>query len=321
MSVSRVSNGRKIAVVAVGGNSLIKDPAHPEVPHQWDAVRETCTHVAEMVEQGWDLAITHGNGPQVGFILRRNELAAHEVHQTPMDLINADTQGSIGYMLQQALSNEMHRRGIRKQAVTVITQTLVDAQDPAFQHPTKPIGAFLDEAQARALEAEGWSVIEDAGRGWRRVVASPKPRQILELEIVTRLLKDGYIVIAVGGGGIPVVRNRKGELRGVMAVVDKDLATALLAIGLRADLFLISTAVEKVALNYRQPDQVDLDRMTLSEAKRYLAEGHFAPGSMRPKIEAVIHYLEAGGPRAIITNPENIARALQGETGTHIVPD
>jgi len=321
VSVSRVSNGRKIAVVAVGGNSLIKDPAHPEVPHQWDAVRETCTHVAEMVEQGWDLAITHGNGPQVGFILRRNELAAHEVHQTPMDLINADTQGSIGYMLQQALSNEMHRRGIRKQAVTVITQTLVDAQDPAFRHPTKPIGAFLDEAQARALEAEGWSVIEDAGRGWRRVVASPKPRQILELEIVTRLLKDGYIVIAVGGGGIPVVRNRKGELRGVMAVVDKDLATALLAIGLRADLFLISTAVEKVALNYRQPDQVDLDRMTLSEAKRYLAEGHFAPGSMRPKIEAVIHYLEAGGPRAIITNPENIARALQGETGTHIVPD
>ncbi|NOZ27888.1 MAG: carbamate kinase [Chloroflexi bacterium] len=310
-----------MAVVAVGGNSLIKDPAHPEVPHQWDAVRETCTHVAEMVEQGWDLAITHGNGPQVGFILRRNELAAHEVHQTPMDLINADTQGSIGYMLQQALSNEMHRRGIRKQAVTVITQTLVDAQDPAFRHPTKPIGAFLDEAQARALEAEGWSVIEDAGRGWRRVVASPKPRQILELEIVTRLLKDGYIVIAVGGGGIPVVRNRKGELRGVMAVVDKDLATALLAIGLRADLFLISTAVEKVALNYRQPDQVDLDRMTLSEAKRYLAEGHFAPGSMRPKIEAVIHYLEAGGPRAIITNPENIARALQGETGTHIVPD
>jgi carbamate kinase len=310
----------QVAVVAVGGNSLIKDPAHPEVRYQWDAVRETCTHVAEMVEHGWELAITHGNGPQVGFILRRNELAAHAVHQTPLDLIDADTQGAIGYMLQQALGNEMHRRRIQKQTVTVITQTLVASDDPAFQRPTKPIGAFMDEVQARAFEADGWTVVEDAGRGWRRVVASPEPRQIIELEAVIRLLRDGFIVIATGGGGIPVVRNRKGELRGVMAVIDKDLATALLAIGLHADLFLISTAVEKVALNYRQPNQVDLDRMILSEAKRYLAEGHFAPGSMRPKIEAVIRYLEAGGPRAIITNPENIARALRGETGTHIVP-
>jgi len=321
VSDSRVPGRRRTAVVAVGGNSLIKDPAHPEVPHQWDAVRETCTHIAEMVEHGWEIAVTHGNGPQVGFILRRNELAAHELHQTPLDLINADTQGSIGYMLQQALSNEMHRRGIRKQAVTVVTQTLVDAEDPAFQRPSKPIGAFLDEAQARAFEAEGWTVVEDAGRGWRRVVPSPMPRQILELDAITRLLHEGYIVIAVGGGGIPVVRNRKGELRGVMAVIDKDLATALLAIGIQADLFLISTAVEKVALNYRKPDQVDLDRMTVSEARRYLNEGHFAPGSMQPKIEAVISYLEAGGPWAIITNPENIARALRRETGTHIVPD
>ncbi|GAB4561834.1 MAG: carbamate kinase [Anaerolineae bacterium] len=311
-----------LAVVAVGGNSLIKDPAHPEVPHQWDAVRETCTHVAEMVEQGWELAITHGNGPQVGFILRRNELAAHEVHQTPLDLINADTQGSIGYMLQQALSNEMHRRKIRKQAVTVVTQTLVDASDPAFQHPTKPIGAFMDEASARMFEAQGWSVMEDAGRGWRRVVASPEPKRIIELEAIRLLLRQGFIVVAVGGGGIPVVRNRKGELRGAMAVIDKDLATALLAIGLEADLFLISTSVEKVALNYRQPNQIDLDHMTLADAQRYLAEGHFAPGSMRPKIEAVIRYLtRVPDGRAIITNPENIARALRGETGTHITSD
>ncbi len=312
---------RRIAVVAVGGNSLIQDPARPQVRYQWDAVRETCTHVAEMVERGWDLVITHGNGPQVGFILRRNELAAHEVHQTPLDLINADTQGSIGYMLQQALGNEMHRRRLNKRTVTVITQTLVAADDPAFQHPSKPIGAFMNEEQARLFMADGWSVIEDAGRGWRRVVASPEPRQIIELDAIRHLLHDGFIVVAAGGGGIPVVRNRKGELRGVMAVIDKDRATALLAIGLRADLFLISTAVEKVALRYGQPDQQDLDRMTLAEAKRYLEEGHFAPGSMRPKIEGVIRFLEAGGARAIITSPPNIARALAGETGTHITPE
>ncbi len=312
---------RRIAVVAVGGNSLIQDPARPQVRYQWDAVRETCTHVAEMVERGWDLVITHGNGPQVGFILRRNELAAHEVHQTPLDLINADTQGSIGYMLQQALGNEMHRRRLNKRTVTVITQTLVAADDPAFQHPSKPIGAFMNEEQARLFMADGWSVIEDAGRGWRRVVASPEPRQIIELDAIRHLLHDGFIVVAAGGGGIPVVRNRKGELRGVMAVIDKDRATALLAIGLRADLFLISTAVEKVALRYGQPDQQDLDHMTLAEAKRYLEEGHFAPGSMRPKIEGVIRFLEAGGARAIITSPPNIARALAGETGTHITPE
>jgi carbamate kinase len=303
----------------VGGNSLIQNPTRPQVRYQWDAVRETCTHVAEMIEHGWDLVLTHGNGPQVGFILRRNELAAHAVHLTPLDLIDADTQGSIGYMLQQALGNEMHRRKIRKRTVTVVTQTLVASDDPAFKHPSKPIGAFMDEAQARAFEADGWTIIEDAGRGWRRVVASPEPRQIIELDAITHLLHDGFIVIAVGGGGIPVVRNRKGELRGMMAVIDKDRATALLAIGIHADLFLISTAVEKVALDYGQPNQVDLDRMTLAEAKHYLEEGHFAPGSMRPKIEGVIHYLEAGGSQAIITNPENIARALQGETGTHIV--
>jgi carbamate kinase len=312
---------RKVAVVAVGGNSLIQDPARPQVRYQWDAVRETCTHVAEMVERGWDLVITHGNGPQVGFILRRNELAAHEVHQTPLDLIDADTQGSIGYMLQQALGNEMHRRKLNKRAVTVITQTLVAADDPAFQHPSKPIGAFLSEEQARMFMADGWSVIEDAGRGWRRVVASPEPRQIIELDAIRHLLHDGFIVVAAGGGGIPVVRNRKGELRGVMAVIDKDRATALLAIGLRADLFLISTAVEKVALCYGHPDQQDLDRMTLAEAKRYLEEGHFAPGSMRPKIEGVIRFLEAGGAHAIITSPPHIARALARETGTHITPE
>jgi carbamate kinase len=311
---------RKLAAVAVGGNSLIRDPKQPDVPHQWDAVRETCTHIAEMVEQGWDMVITHGNGPQVGFILRRSELAEVEVHPTPLDLIDADTQGSIGYMIQQALGNEFRRRGLHKRVASVVTQVLVDRGDPAFEHPTKPIGGFLSEEQARRFEAGGWTVIQDAGRGLRRVVPSPVPKQIIELDAIRALLDQGFVVVAVGGGGIPVVENSKGELRGAYAVIDKDLATGLLATGVEADLFLISTAIERVALNFNQPNQRWLDCMTLGEARHYLDEDHFAPGSMRPKIEAVIAYLEQGGREALITNPENIKRALNSETGTWIVP-
>ncbi|HBY97018.1 MAG TPA: carbamate kinase [Chloroflexi bacterium] len=316
-----VQEKRKTAVVAVGGNSLIKDKHHPEVPHQWNAVRETVTHVANMIAAGWNIVLTHGNGPQVGFILRRNELAAHEVHTTPLDLIGADTQGSIGYMLQQALDNEFHRRGLYRRAITIITQVLVDRNDPAFTNPNKPIGGFLDEAAARRFEAEGWPVVEDAGRGWRRVIASPEPNAILEENAIRMAVDSGWIVIAVGGGGIPVVRNEKGELRGVAAVIDKDRASSLLAQRLEADLFLISTAVEKVAINFNKPNQQALDRMTVAEARQYMAEGHFAPGSMKPKIEACIAFLEAGGHEALITNPENIERALHGETGTRIVPE
>ena len=313
-------DGRKIAVVAIGGNSLIKDKAHPEVEHQWEAVRETCTHIAEMIVQGWDVVITHGNGPQVGFILRRNELAYPEVHMTPLDVIGADTQGSIGYMLQQGMDNEFAARHISKPVVSLVTQVLVDKDDPAFQNPSKPIGGFMDEESARRFEEDGWQVIEDAGRGWRRVVASPIPLEIIELEAIRTLVEKGFVVIAVGGGGIPVVRE-DGRLRGVFAVIDKDRASSLLATGLDADLFLISTAVEKVALNFNKPDQKWLDRMTISEARRYLEEGHFAPGSMAPKIEAVIRFLENGGKQALITDPPNIARALAGQTGTWIVPD
>ncbi|MCA9978746.1 MAG: carbamate kinase, partial [Anaerolineales bacterium] len=243
----------KLAVVAVGGNSLITDKKHPDVPHQWDAVRETCRHLADMVENGWTLVVTHGNGPQVGYILRRNELAAHEVHATPLDVIGADTQGSIGYMLQQALRNELNSRGINKPVVSVVTQVLVDREDPGFEHPTKPIGGFLSEEDARKFEADGWQVVEDAGRGWRRVVASPIPLEVVEQDAIQTLTNAGNIVIAVGGGGIPVVQNQKGELRelsGVYAVIDKDRASALLAQQIGADLLLISTAVEKVALNF-----------------------------------------------------------------------
>lgn len=311
----------KLAAVAIGGNSLIKSKDKVEVKYQFEAVRETCVHLAGMIEQGWNLAITHGNGPQVGFILRRSELAAHEVHTVPLDVIGADTQGSIGYMIQQALANEFRRRGMHKQAVSVVTQVLVDANDPAFRNPTKGIGGYLNEEQAEMFRREGWTVIDDAGRGYRRMIASPIPKRIVELDAIKALIAQGFIVISTGGGGIPVIEDENGNLRGTYAVIDKDRATALLATGIQADLFLISTAVEKVALNYNKPNQQWLDRMTLSEARRYMEEGHFAEGSMKPKIEAVIAFLENGGKQALITNPENIARALAGETGTWITPD
>ncbi len=310
---------RRIAVVAIGGNSLIKDKQHVEVKYQWEAVRETCRHIVDMIEQGWDVVVTHGNGPQVGFILRRNELAAHEVHTTPLDVIGADTQGSIGYMLQQSLDNEFTRRGMDKRAITIVTQVLVDKNDPAFQNPTKPIGGFLTKEEAERFAAEGWPVVEDAGRGWRRVVPSPEPVEIIEEVAIRDAVQRGWTVIAVGGGGIPVVRAEDGTLRGVAAVIDKDRASSLLATKIHADVFLISTAVEKVAINFGKPNEQWLDRMTVSEAKQYMAEGHFAPGSMLPKIQACVRFLEAGGERAIITNPENITRALRGETGTWIV--
>ncbi len=317
-------NDKMVAVVAIGGNSLIKDKTHQTVADQYEAARETTCHIADMIEAGWDVAIGHGNGPQVGFILRRSEIA-HKVeglHEVPLDVCGADTQGAIGYALQQTLRNELKRRGLSKPVATVITQVMVDAKDPAFQNPTKPIGSFMDEEEARRRAEEmGWAVIEDAGRGWRRVVPSPLPKKVVELDVVQHLLGFGAAVITVGGGGIPVVDQGDGTYRGVAAVIDKDYASSLLAQSLGADLLLISTAVEKVALNFRKPDEVWLDQMTVAEAKRYLAEGtHFAAGSMAPKIEAIIWYLEHGGRQAIITNPENISRALRKETGTWIVP-
>jgi carbamate kinase len=308
------------AVVAIGGNSLIRDRQHQDVASQWEAVRETCTHITDMIERGWNLVITHGNGPQVGFILRRNELAAHEMHITPLDLIVADTQASIGYMIAQSLGNEFRRLGIDRQIVSVVTQVLVDRDDPAFRNPTKGIGGFVDEEQARQFEARGWKVTEDAGRGWRRVIASPTPVQIVELEAIRALMQNGFLVIAVGGGGIPVHTTETGHQTGAQAVIDKDRATSLLARGLEVDLFLISTSVPQVALNYRQPDQRWLDRLTAAEARAYYAEGHFLPGSMGPKIEAVLAFLEAHPTgKALITDPPNITRALDGESGTWIV--
>jgi carbamate kinase len=316
---------RKIAVIAIGGNSLIKDEKNLSVESQYEAAKETCFHIANIIEQGWEVAIGHGNGPQVGFILRRSEIAARyeNMHEVPLDVCGADSQGAIGYALQQNLQNILYQRGIRKKVVTVITQTLVDKDDPAFSKPTKPIGSFMSEAEAqRRHNEQGWTVVEDAGRGWRRVVASPMPKEIVELETVETLLDKGIVTITVGGGGIPVIDPGNGNYQGIAAVVDKDYASSLLAQALKADVFIISTAVEKVAIHFGKPDQQWLDRLTLSEAKKYLAEGtHFAKGSMAPKIQAIIWYLENGGKQAIITNPENIGRAIKGETGTWIVPD
>jgi carbamate kinase len=314
----------KLAVIAVGGNSLIRDDKRVTVEDQVQALRETAHHIADMIDTGWDLAIGHGNGPQVGFILRRSEIAAkvEGMHEVPLDVCGADSQGAIGYEFQQALQNEYHKRGINKAAATVITQTLVDQKDAAFQKPTKPIGSFMEEAEARRREQEmGWSVVEDAGRGWRRVVPSPLPKKILELDAVKLLLNAGVTVITVGGGGIPVIDTGNGQYAGTAAVIDKDFASSLLAQEIGAELFLIATAVEKVAINFGKPDQKWLDTMTLAEAKQYLAEGtHFAKGSMAPKIQAIIWFLENGGKQALITNPENIGRALKGETGTWIIP-
>ena len=315
----------KVAVIAIGGNSLIKDEKHKSVEDQYQAAKETTYHIADMIEAGWDVAIGHGNGPQVGFILRRSEIAAkvEGMHEVPLDVCGADSQGAIGYALQQTLQNELFKRGIKKAVATVVTQVLVDRNDPAFKNPTKPIGGFMDEAEARRREKElDWSVVEDAGRGWRRVVASPIPKEVVELESVETLIKAGTVVVTVGGGGIPVIDNGSGEYIGTAAVIDKDYASSLLARLIKADLLLISTAVEKVAINFGKPGQKWLDQMTLAEAKQYLAEGvHFAKGSMAPKIQAIIWFLEANPQgKALITTPENIGRALKGETGTWIVP-
>jgi carbamate kinase len=314
----------KVAVVAIGGNSLIKDNKHQSVEDQYQAAKETTQHLADMVEAGWDIAIGHGNGPQVGFILRRSEIAAKTegMHEVPLDVCGADSQGAIGYALQQTLQNEFKKRGIKKPVATVVTQVLVDRNDKAFQNPTKPIGGFMEEPEAKKRANDlGWNVVEDSGRGWRRVVASPIPQVVVELDSVQRLIDAGSVVITVGGGGIPVIENSQGDLEGTAAVIDKDFASSLLAREIKADMLLISTAVEKVALNFGKPDQKWLDKITLAEAKQYLAEGkHFAKGSMAPKIQAIIWFLEAGGKMALITNPENIGRALAGETGTWIVP-
>lgn len=311
-----------LAVVAIGGNSLIRDKAHESVEDQYLAVCETAKHIVGMIVQGYEVIITHGNGPQVGFILRRSEIATDvaAMHRVPLVSCGADTQGAIGYQIQQAMDNEFKKRGLNKLAVTIVTQVVVAEDDPAFQKPGKPIGSFYTKEQADLIQKANptWVMIDDAGRGYRRAVASPRPQEIVEKDAIKKLVRDGYCVVGVGGGGIPVIKGADGLLQGVDAVIDKDFASSLLATEIKADLLIISTGVPTVYLNYGKPDELALNKVTLAELKQYVTENHFAPGSMLPKVQSVINFLENGGKRAIITNPESLEEAVAGKTGTHI---
>lgn len=311
---------KPLAVVAVGGNALIRDDRHMALADQYDAVCAAATHVAAMIGAGWNVVLTHGNGPQVGFILRRSEIADGQVPTVPVQYAVGDTQGAIGFMFQNALGNALSRRGLQVPTVTLVTQTLVDRGDPAFAAPDKPIGSFMTEAVARRLAGElGWTVMPDGDRGWRRTIASPQPVRVVEAPLIERLAREGVLVVACGGGGIAVERLVDEELRGLEAVIDKDRASALLAIEMQAELLMIPTGVERVAIRFGRPDQRWLDRLTVADAERYTAEGHFGAGSMGPKIEALLRFVKARpGGRGVITNLESIERALRGETGTWI---
>jgi carbamate kinase len=315
-----MSAQNKLTVVAVGGNALIRDEQHRSIPDQYETARETVGYIVDMVEAGARVVLTHGSGPQMGFILRRSELALSEVSPVPMDYAGADLQGAIGYMFVKAFRNEFRRRGLAREAVAVVTQVLVDRDDPAFRDPTKPIGSPMDEATARErIVTLGWQVRNDPGRGWRRVVPSPVPKAILDLKVIAHLVDSGYVVIACGGGGIPVVQDENGETRGVEAVIDKDLSSSLLARDLHADSLVIATGIEKVALDFGKPTQRWVDRMTLAQAKQYLGDGQFDRGSMGPKVEAMIEFVQGGGGEGIITDPPHLTEALAGRAGTRVV--
>jgi carbamate kinase len=314
----------KLAVIAIGGNSLIKDKQHQKVEDQYAAVVETAKHIVDMIEMGINVVVTHGNGPQVGFIMRRAEIAeeVEHMHPVPLYTCDADTQGAIGYQIQQALRNEFVKRRTGIRAVTLITQVEVDANDPAFENPSKPIGTFYDEDQIQSIREKhpDWQMVHDAGRGYRRVVPSPKPIKIVEKKAIEQLVRSNFCVIAVGGGGIPVVRTEDNVLEGVNAVIDKDNASSLLATNLEADYFIVSTAVDQVCINFNQPDMKALDHLNLEELRKYKEAGEFAPGSMLPKIEAVEQFIVNGGKKAIITSPGCLSDAVKGLAGTTIEP-
>ncbi|MBI3952123.1 MAG: carbamate kinase [Acidobacteria bacterium] len=307
-------------VVAFGGNALIKEDQVGTIEEQFANMEASLAGIVELIKSDHALVITHGNGPQVGNILIRTEAARGQAYDLPLDVCVAQSQGEIGYLIQQCLQNALYPHRPHRTVITLISQVVVSQEELQRQKPTKPIGPFYTEAQAEVLRAQGYDLIEDAGRGYRRVVRSPAPERIIEQKIIKNLILQGVIVIA-GGGGIPVTVDANGRLHGVAAVVDKDLATAVLAVEIGADKIINLTGVEKVKLNFGTAAEKDLDRMSVSEAKRYLAEGHFPAGSMGPKIEAAIQFLEHGGEEVIITQPETIIEAFDGKTGTHIYPD
>ncbi len=320
-SAQKSGHGPRL-LVALGGNAILKHRGTGTAEEQFATVRETCREIVGMIRMGYRVAITHGNGPQVGDILLKNECAKDTLPMMPIDVCGAESQGMIGYFLQQSMDQELTAAGLSCPVVTILTQTRVDLLDPAFQRPSKPIGPFYTSLEASRLRSEkGWTIINDAGRGWRRVVASPEPVEIIEGPSLAALYEEGMIVIACGGGGVPVSRNERGELRGVEAVIDKDYTASLFAHIIKADILLILTDVEKVALHFGRKDQHDIDTMTVSEAEGYLQAGHFPPGNMGPKIEAAVRFVRAGGKKAIITSLPSGAEALEGRAGTLIKGD
>jgi carbamate kinase len=313
----------KLVIVAIGGNSLVRENGRDSVQDQYEAVCETAVNIADMVEEGYDVVVTHGNGPQVGFGLRRSEIANEVAGMPEIPLVNcgADTQGGIGYQIQQALTNEFAQRGINKKVATVITQVEVSKDDPNFKNPTKPVGSFftLEQSEEMKKEHPDWIFIEDSGRGYRRVVPSPKPIDIVEKDAIKTLINSGFVVIAVGGGGIPVVRSDNNTYQGIDAVIDKDFATSLLAEQVNAETLIITTGVSRVCINFGKPNQLALEKISVEETKQYVLENHFPPGSMLPKIEASLSFLENNGTRVIITNPESLKDAINENAGTHII--
>ena len=310
-----------LIVVALGGNAFIRPGQKGTYEEQLENVRLAMKNIADLIEAGHDIVLTHGNGPQVGALLLQNEIAKDVVPPLPLDVLNAQTQGRLGYMIQQSLQNELRRRGIDKLVATIVTQVVVDPNDPAFQNPTKFVGPAYEEEEAKRLMQEKGRIMKyDVGRGRRRVVPSPDPKRVVEIEAVKTFLKNGIIPITVGGGGIPVIETEEG-LKGVEAVIDKDLASERVAEAINADLLMILTGTEKVYLNFNTPQQKPLDRMTVSEAKKYYAEGHFPPGNMGPKVLAAIRFVEATGKPALITSLYKAKEGLEGKTGTRIVPD
>lgn len=311
-----------ITVLAMGGNSLLDPALPPTVDNQFMVTRRAIAPIADLMAAGHRFVITHGNGPQVGWMLLRSELARAEVHEVPLDSLVADSQGAIGYMLQRLLREELARRRLDIPVATIVTEVEVDPDDPAFANPTKPVGLFYDEAHARALARDrGWAVKEDAGRGWRRVVPSPRPRRIVELDVIKLLVADGATVIACGGGGVPIKRDAEGHLRGVEAVIDKDHTSALLATGLGAERLVITTGVDRVVRGFRSPNPVPLSHTTPRELRPLFDAGEFPAGSMGPKIEAALDFLARGGREVVITHPEQVHRALDGRQGTRITHD
>jgi carbamate kinase len=309
----------RTVVVALGGNAILKQKEKGTAKEQLENVRKTSRYLVELMQEGYQIVVTHGNGPQIGGILLKNELSASILPSMPLDICGAQSQGMIGYMLQQSIRNEIAEANLHVPVVSLVTQTIVDPNDKAFMNPSKPIGAFYPLAKAKELQKEtGWSMIEDSGRGYRRVVPSPDPKEIVEHDTIRTLLEEGTVVIAAGGGGIPVVHEEDGRLRGIVAVVDKDLTAQIIACEMSAQILLMLTDVEKVALNFGKANQIDIDALSIEDAELYLRKGEFGIGSMGPKVKAAIRFIKSGGEKAIITSLELCKEAIEGKAGTVI---